>query len=247
MAGSRRVPCISGASAAIAPPRGSRSRPRSWRRSPRRSGACRRRARRRRPSAAHHRRRDRAGERADARPRPGARPAGAVRSRQPRADAPRRERRGDRGEHRRRGEAPPLPRPPAGSGRRLGDRLRARRTARPPPGPGRFDVAFRLKENRWNGTIAPQLVVRRVFDAPGAYDELRAWLARGVAGGRDVLDARGGADLRRARSRGRVGEAPAARVGELPGPARPRRRRAAASGVDRAGRRPARRPWGRRA
>jgi single-stranded-DNA-specific exonuclease len=44
-------------------------------------------------------------------------------------------------------------------------------------GPCRFDVAFRLKENRWNGTVAPQLVVRRVFDAPGAYDELRAWLA----------------------------------------------------------------------
>jgi hypothetical protein len=44
-------------------------------------------------------------------------------------------------------------------------------------GPSRFDVAFRLKENRWNGTVAPQLVVRRVFDAPGTYDELRAWLA----------------------------------------------------------------------
>ena len=43
--------------------------------------------------------------------------------------------------------------------------------------PGRFDLAFRLKENRWNGTIAPQLVVRRLFDAPVAYDELRAWLA----------------------------------------------------------------------
>ena len=42
---------------------------------------------------------------------------------------------------------------------------------------GRLDVAFRLKENRWNGTIAPQLVVRRVFAAPEAYDELRAWLA----------------------------------------------------------------------
>jgi single-stranded-DNA-specific exonuclease len=41
----------------------------------------------------------------------------------------------------------------------------------------RFDVAFRLKENRWNGTVAPQLVVRRLFDAPEAYDELRAWLA----------------------------------------------------------------------
>ena len=43
--------------------------------------------------------------------------------------------------------------------------------------PGRFDVAFRLKENRWNGTVAPQLVVRRVFAAAMAYDELRTWLA----------------------------------------------------------------------
>ena len=43
--------------------------------------------------------------------------------------------------------------------------------------PGRYDVAFRLKENRWNGTVAPQLVVRRVFDAAMTYDELRTWLA----------------------------------------------------------------------
>jgi single-stranded-DNA-specific exonuclease len=42
---------------------------------------------------------------------------------------------------------------------------------------GRFDLAFRLKENRWNGTISPQLVVRRLFDAAEAYDELRVWLA----------------------------------------------------------------------
>jgi single-stranded-DNA-specific exonuclease len=41
----------------------------------------------------------------------------------------------------------------------------------------RFDVAFRLKENRWNGTVAPQLVVRRLFDAAGSYEELRSWLA----------------------------------------------------------------------
>jgi single-stranded-DNA-specific exonuclease len=41
----------------------------------------------------------------------------------------------------------------------------------------RFDVVFRLKENRWNGTVAPQLVVRRVFDAPASYEELRSWLA----------------------------------------------------------------------
>jgi single-stranded-DNA-specific exonuclease len=45
------------------------------------------------------------------------------------------------------------------------DRLRAA---------GRFDVAFRLKENHWNGTVAPQLVVRRVFDTPEGYEELRA-------------------------------------------------------------------------
>ncbi len=42
---------------------------------------------------------------------------------------------------------------------------------------GRYDVAFRLQENRWNGTVAPQLVVRRIFDAPERYEELRAWLA----------------------------------------------------------------------
>jgi single-stranded-DNA-specific exonuclease len=40
-----------------------------------------------------------------------------------------------------------------------------------------YDVAFRLEENRWNGTVAPQLVVRRVFDADPRYRELRDWLA----------------------------------------------------------------------
>jgi single-stranded-DNA-specific exonuclease len=47
------------------------------------------------------------------------------------------------------------------------DRLRA---------DGLFDVACRLKENHWNGTVAPQLVVRRVFDTPDGYEELRAYL-----------------------------------------------------------------------
>jgi hypothetical protein len=42
---------------------------------------------------------------------------------------------------------------------------------------GRYDVVFRLQENRWNGTVAPQLVVRRIFDAAERYDELRDWLA----------------------------------------------------------------------
>jgi single-stranded-DNA-specific exonuclease len=42
---------------------------------------------------------------------------------------------------------------------------------------GSYDVAFRLEENRWNGTVSPQLVVRRIFDSPDRYEDLRAWLA----------------------------------------------------------------------
>ncbi len=41
----------------------------------------------------------------------------------------------------------------------------------------RYDVAFRLQENRWNGVVSPQLVVRRVFDAAEGFPELRDWLA----------------------------------------------------------------------
>jgi single-stranded-DNA-specific exonuclease len=41
---------------------------------------------------------------------------------------------------------------------------------------GRYDVAFRLQENHWNGTVAPQLVVRRMFDADDRFDELYEWL-----------------------------------------------------------------------
>ena len=41
----------------------------------------------------------------------------------------------------------------------------------------RYDVICRLKENRWNGTVAPQLVVRRLYDAPEEYESLREWLA----------------------------------------------------------------------
>ncbi len=40
-----------------------------------------------------------------------------------------------------------------------------------------YDVAFRLEENHWNGTVAPQLVVRRVFPTTPRYRELREWLA----------------------------------------------------------------------
>jgi len=42
---------------------------------------------------------------------------------------------------------------------------------------GRYDVVFRLEENHWNGTVAPQLVVRRVLDAPEGYESLRECLA----------------------------------------------------------------------
>ncbi len=42
---------------------------------------------------------------------------------------------------------------------------------------GHYDVAFRLEENRWNGTVSPQLVVRRIFDTEERYSELRAFFA----------------------------------------------------------------------
>ena len=40
-----------------------------------------------------------------------------------------------------------------------------------------YDVAFRLEENQWNGTVSPQLVVRRIFAAAPRYRDLHAWLA----------------------------------------------------------------------
>ena len=54
---------------------------------------------------------------------------------------------------------------------------------------GRWDVAFRLAENRWNGTVSPQLVVRRIFAAAERFDELRDWLVaeyRKPEGARDA-------------------------------------------------------------
>jgi single-stranded-DNA-specific exonuclease len=39
------------------------------------------------------------------------------------------------------------------------------------------DVVCRLKENRWNGTVAPQLVVRKLFETPAGYESLRARFA----------------------------------------------------------------------
>jgi single-stranded-DNA-specific exonuclease len=51
---------------------------------------------------------------------------------------------------------------------------------------GRYDVVFRLQENSWNGTVAPQLVVRRLFDSPDRYVELRRWLAEQWRAGEDA-------------------------------------------------------------
>jgi len=43
---------------------------------------------------------------------------------------------------------------------------------------GPYDVAFRLQENHWNGTVAPQLVVRRVFETHERYQDVRARFAQ---------------------------------------------------------------------
>ena len=43
--------------------------------------------------------------------------------------------------------------------------------------PLHYDVAFKLQANQWNGTVSPQLVVKRIFDTPDRYAELRKWLA----------------------------------------------------------------------
>jgi single-stranded-DNA-specific exonuclease len=80
---------------------------------------------------------------------------------------------------------------PVGEGRHLRFRLRGRRREAGSAiafglGPqldrfrtvGRYDVAFRLRANHWNGTVAPQLVVERIFETSERYEELRARLER---------------------------------------------------------------------
>ncbi|MEX2103499.1 MAG: DHHA1 domain-containing protein, partial [Gaiellaceae bacterium] len=49
--------------------------------------------------------------------------------------------------------------------------------------PGLYDVTFKLAANRWNGSVSPQLVVKRIFDTPDGYADLRQrleeeWRAR---------------------------------------------------------------------
>ena len=48
---------------------------------------------------------------------------------------------------------------------------------------GRYDLAFRLEANHWNGTVTPQLQVRRIFDAAPGYEALRDRLAAQWRGG----------------------------------------------------------------
>ncbi len=52
--------------------------------------------------------------------------------------------------------------------------------------PGSYDVAFRLEPNTWNGTTVPQLVVRRIFESPDRYGELRSRLAAEWKAGPDA-------------------------------------------------------------
>ncbi len=59
--------------------------------------------------------------------------------------------------------------------------------------PVRYDVAFRFEENHWNGTVAPQLVVREVWESQPRYDELHAWLADEWRVGEDGWSADAGA------------------------------------------------------
>jgi single-stranded-DNA-specific exonuclease len=42
--------------------------------------------------------------------------------------------------------------------------------------PGRYDVAFKLAANHWNGTVTPQLVVKGIFETPPRFEELRRLL-----------------------------------------------------------------------
>ncbi len=100
---------------------------------------------------------------------------------------------------------------------------------------GRYDVVFRLEENHWNGTVAPQLVVRRVFDAHEGYESLREWLAAQWRLAECRANAGGESGLRRARAQRRdPREKAAARVGGVPRPARRARARPRRLGTDRA-------------
>ena len=102
----------------------------------------------------------------------------------------------------RRGQAPAVPRAPERARRRQRDRLRPRRAARAPA--SRRALRRRLpaqaepleRHGRHRSSSCAACSTRR-----RAYEALRTWLARALAGGRGRLDARGPPDLRRARAR----------------------------------------------
>jgi single-stranded-DNA-specific exonuclease len=52
--------------------------------------------------------------------------------------------------------------------------------------PLRYDVAFKLAANHWNGTVSPQLVVKRIFDTPDRFEDLRVGLAAEWKAGPDA-------------------------------------------------------------
>ena len=76
---------------------------------------------------------------------------------------------------------------------------------------GRYDVAFRLAANHWNGTVSPQLVVRRIFETPEGYEELRRRLAAEWRAGPDRWSPQARAIFARARPRRGSGHAAGAR------------------------------------
>jgi single-stranded-DNA-specific exonuclease len=55
--------------------------------------------------------------------------------------------------------------------------------------PVRYDVAFKLAANQWNGTVSPQLVVKRIFDTPDRFDALRLALVAEWKAGPDSWSA----------------------------------------------------------
>ncbi len=52
--------------------------------------------------------------------------------------------------------------------------------------PLRYDVAFKLAANQWNGSVSPQLVVKRIFDTPERFEDLRIALVREWKAGPDA-------------------------------------------------------------
>ncbi len=190
------------------------------------------RARRGRARAGHARRRGRPGDRPHARARAGARAARAVRPRESRADAAHGGRRAGRRRDGGGGQAPPLPRAPARARRRE----RRSRSGSGPSSSGsvaKGGTTSRSGSRRTTGTgrSLPQLVVRRVFDAPEGYEELRERLGGALAGRRERLVAGGAGGLRRARPRGRGGGQAAARVADVSRAARCGGREPAARGL----------------